>query len=133
MSKSYGNAIRMFDDDKALKKTVMAIVTDSTPVADPKDPGAVVFQLWNLFASPDERREMAARAKQGGLGYGDVKKDLLARLLATFGPMREKRAALEMQTSLVEDVLADGARRARAIAQPTLEAARNAAGLGRPR
>jgi len=133
MSKSYGNTIRMFDDEKALKKSVMAIVTDSTHVEEPKDPGAVVFQLWNLFATPEERREMAERAKRGGLGYGDVKKDLLARLLATFGAMREKRAALEMQQGLVEDVLAEGARRARAIAQPILEAARAAAGLGASR
>ncbi len=133
MSKSYGNTIRMFDGEKALKKAVMAIVTDSTPVAEPKDPGAVVFQLWNLFATPDERREMAERAKRGGLGYGDVKKDLLARLLAAFGPMREKRAALEREPGLVEDVLADGARRARALASPVLRAARDAAGLGPPR
>jgi tryptophanyl-tRNA synthetase len=132
MSKSYGNTIRMFDDEKAVKKAVMAIVTDSTPVEDPKDPGAVVFQLWNLFAAPEERREMAERAKRGGLGYGDVKKDLLARLLATFGPMREKRAALEREAGLVEDVLADGARRARALAAPVLDAARAATGLGAP-
>ncbi len=130
MSKSYDNTIRMFDDEKALKKSVMSIVTDSTPVDEPKDPGAVVFQLWNLFATTDERREMAERAKRGGLGYGEVKKDLLARVLATFGPMRERRAALARRPDEVEDVLADGARRARALAAPVLSAARDRAGLG---
>lgn len=130
MSKSYGNTIRMFDDQKTLKKAVMSIVTDSTPVDEPKDPGAVVFQLWSLFASTEERAEMAQRAKRGGLGYGDVKKDLLARLLAYFAPMRERRSALERDPALVEDVLADGARRARALATPILSAARHAAGLG---
>ncbi len=130
MSKSYGNTIRMFDDEKTIQKAVMAIVTDSTPVAEPKDPGAVVFQLWNLFASPEERREMAERAKRGGLGYGEVKKDLLKRLLAYFGPMRERRAALEGASDIVEEVLDQGARRARRLAAPVLEAARNLAGLG---
>ena len=109
----------------------MSIVTDSTPVEEPKDPGAVLFQLWNLFATTDERREMAERAKRGGLGYGEMKKDLLARVLATFGPMRERRAQLAQRPDDVEDVLADGARRARAIAAPILAAARERAGLGK--
>jgi tryptophanyl-tRNA synthetase len=133
MSKSYGNTIRMFDDERALKKSVMSIVTDSTPVEEPKDPNAVVFQIWSLFASADERSEMQQRAKRGGLGYGDVKKDLLARLLAFFGEMRAKRDALVMQPGVVEDVLADGARRARALGAPILDAAREKAGLGRAR
>ncbi|HBZ71507.1 MAG TPA: hypothetical protein DEP35_18005 [Deltaproteobacteria bacterium] len=122
----------MFDSEKAIQKAVMAIVTDSTPVSEPKDPGAVVFQLWNLFASAEERREMAERAKRGGLGYGEVKKDLAKRLLAYFGPMRERRAALERAPDIVEEVLDQGARRARRLAAPVLEAARNLAGLGVP-
>ena len=132
MSKSYGNTIGMFDEEKVIRKAVMAIVTDSTPVAEPKDPGAVVFQLWNLFASAEERREMAERAKRGGLGYGDVKKDLLKRLLQYFGPMRERRAALERASDIVEEVLDQGARRARTLAAPILEAVRNLSGLGAP-
>ena len=80
--------------------------------------------------SADERAEMAARAVAGGLGYGEVKKDLLARLTARFAPMRERRAALAARPAEVEDVLADGARRARAIAKPVLDACREAAGLG---
>jgi tryptophanyl-tRNA synthetase len=74
---------------------------------------------------------MFARARAGGLGYGDVKKDLLARVLDYFGPMREKREALAKRPDDVEDMLADGARRAVALGAPVLEAARRASGLGR--
>ncbi len=132
MSKSYDNTIPMFAPQKAVKKTVMGIVTDSTPVEDPKDPGTALFQLWSLFASEDERREMEQRARAGGLGYGEVKKDLLRRLLEHFGPMRERRAELTKRPDEVEAVLAEGARRARALGQPVMAAAREAAGLGPP-
>jgi tryptophanyl-tRNA synthetase len=131
MSKSYGNAIAMFAPPGEIKKAVMGIVTDSTPVEAPKDPTTHLFQLWALFASEDERAEMKARATAGGLGYGEVKKDLLARLNERFVPMRERRAALAFRPDEVDDVLADGARRARAIARPVLDACREAAGLGR--
>jgi tryptophanyl-tRNA synthetase len=130
MSKSYGNAIAMFAAPGEVKKAVMGIVTDSTPVEAPKDPSTHLFRLWALFASEPERTEMAARARKGGLGYGEVKKDLLARLTARFAPMRERREALAARPDEVEDVLADGARRARAIARPVLDACREAAGLG---
>jgi tryptophanyl-tRNA synthetase len=129
MSKSYGNAISMFLPEKQIKKAVMKIVTDPTPVEDPKDPKSVVFQLWNLFASAAEREEMAERAKAGGLGYGDVKKELLARLLDYFAPMRALRADFEKRPDDVEDILRDGAARARAIADPVLARCRRAAGF----
>jgi tryptophanyl-tRNA synthetase len=131
MSKSYGNTIRMFWPKKPLKKAVMSIVTDSTPVEEPKDTKAALFQLWSLFATQQERKEMFARAEAGGLGYGDVKKDLLERLLAHFGEMRARRDALAQNPAQLEDVLADGAKRARELGAPVLEAARAAAGLGR--
>jgi tryptophanyl-tRNA synthetase len=130
MSKSYGNAIAMFAAPGEVKKAVMGIVTDSTPVEAPKEPTSHLFQLWSLFASADERDALFARARAGGLGYGEVKKDLLARVNERFAPMRERRAALAMRPDEVEDVLADGARRARAIARPVLDACREAAGLG---
>jgi tryptophanyl-tRNA synthetase len=129
MSKSYGNAIPMFADEKAIKKAVMGIVTDSTPVEDPKDPKAVVFQLWNLFATEAEREQMAERAAAGGQGYGDVKKDLLARLLGYFAPMRQRRADFEERPDDLEDILRTGAQRARALAAPVLAACRDAAGF----
>jgi len=132
MSKSYDNGIPMFTPEKQIKKAVMGIVTDSTPVEDPKDTKAIVFQIWSLFAAPDERKEMFERARAGGLGYGDVKKDLLRRLLEYFGPMRERRADLEKRPDDVEDVLLDGAKRAREIGGPVLDEVRQAAGF-RPR
>jgi tryptophanyl-tRNA synthetase len=130
MSKSYDNTLRMFWPEPRLKKAVMSIVTDSSPVEAPKDTGQVLFQLWSLFAAPAEREEMFARAKAGGLGYGDVKKDLLARLRAYFAPLRERREELAKRPGDVEDVLADGAHRALALAAPVFAAAREAAGLG---
>ncbi len=132
MSKSYANTIAMFASPGEIKKAVMGIVTDSTPVEEPKDPAATVFQLWNLFASEDERRAMAGRARKGGLGYGEVKKDLLARLMAHFAPLRERRERYAARPGDVEQILAEGARRARAIGAPVLAEARDAAGLGPP-
>ena len=132
MSKSYDNGIPMFTPKKQIEKAVMGIVTDSTPVEDPKDTKATVFEIWSLFAAPEEREEMFARARRGGLGYGDVKKDLLRRLLAYFGPMRERREDLEQRPDDVESVLLDGAKRAREIGAPILDEVRHAAGF-RPR
>jgi tryptophanyl-tRNA synthetase len=130
MSKSYGNAIPMFAAPKAVKKAVMGIVTDSTPVEEPKDTKAAVFQIWSLFAEDAEREDLFARATAGGLGYGDVKKDLHRRVEALFEPMRERRAALEAKPDEVEAILSEGGRRAREIGRPVLDACRQAAGLG---
>ena len=130
MSKSYDNVIRMFWPEKQIKKAVMGVVTDSTPVDAPKDTKAPVFQLWSLFANEADRKEMFERAKKGGIGYGDLKKDLFERLLEYFGPMREKREDLARRPDDVEDILAAGARRARELGAPVVAAARDAAGLG---
>lgn len=133
MSKSYDNTIKMFASKKQVKKSVMGIVTDSTPVEDPKETDQPVFELWSLFATADERAEMVARARAGGLGYGDVKKDLLERLMDYFEPMRARRAEFEGKPEAIEEILRDGVERARALATPILEACRDAAGLGVPR
>jgi tryptophanyl-tRNA synthetase len=130
MSKSYDNTIPLFASAKATRKAVMSIVTDSTPVDAPKDTGTVLFQLWSLFASESERKELFRRAEAGGAGYGEVKKDLLERMLGFFEPVRERHAELQDRPDFVEDALASGARRARAIGAPVLAAAREAAGLG---
>ena len=98
---------------------------------EPKKWELPVFQLWSLFADAAERKEMRARAEAGGLGYGDAKKDLLERVLRHFAPFRERREDWERRPDDVEDVLADGVRRAREIGGPLLEQARSAAGLGR--
>jgi len=133
MSKSYGNTISMFAAKGAVKKSVMGIMTDSTPVEDPKDTSQALFELWSLFATASEREEMFGRAAAGGLGYGDVKKDLLSRLMDYFEPMRARRAALEEKPDEIEAILRVGAGRARELAMPVLEACRSAAGLGPPK
>ncbi|MDJ0790039.1 MAG: tryptophan--tRNA ligase [Myxococcota bacterium] len=130
MSKSYDNTLGMFWPQKQLKKAVMSIVTDSTPVEDPKDTDHALFQLWALFADEAERDAYFERARAGGLGYGDAKKDLLKRILDYFGPMRERREDWAKRPADLEDVLRDGARRARERVRPVLDAAREAAGLG---
>ena len=130
MSKSYDNTIAMFAEKKQIKKSVMGIVTDSNGVDDPKDPAAPVFQLWNLFAEADDQKAMAERARAGGLGYGDVKKDLLERILDFFSEMRQRREQFESRPDDVEAILRQGAEKARAMAAPVLEGCRLAAGLG---
>lgn len=130
MSKSYDNTLGLFDPDKVIKKKIMGIVTDSTPVEDPKDPeNNTIFQLYSLLATPEQAAEMAASYRRGGVGYGEYKKQLLAAYLEYFGAAREKRAALEQDLGTVEDVLAQGAQRARAVARETLEAVRAAVGV----
>src|SRR5262249_32688148 len=95
MSKSYGNTIDIFAEGNALKKVVMGIVTDSTPLEAPKDPARCnVFALYSLFATEEEKAALAARYRAGGLGYGEVKKMLLGKINDTFGPVRERRKEL---------------------------------------
>jgi tryptophanyl-tRNA synthetase len=130
MSKSYGNTIEIFAEGKALRKTVMSIVTDSTPVSEPKDPGKCnVYALYGLFASEEEKAALAERYRAGGLGYGEVKSMLLEKIDAYFGPARTKRKQLAENSGLVEEVLRKGAQRARAEASTTMAAVREAVGM----
>jgi len=131
MSKSYGNVIPMFAPRGRIKKAVMGIVTDSTPVEAPKDWDAPLFRLWSLLAGAGEREAWRKRAEAGGLGYGEVKKDLLARVLEHFAPLRERREDWARRPDDVEDVLARGVRRAREVGGRVLAEARRRAGLGR--
>jgi tryptophanyl-tRNA synthetase len=131
MSKSYGNTIEIFAEGKALQKPVMSIVTDSTPVESPKDPEkCTVFTLYSLFAGEEEQTALAARYRAGGLGYGEVKKMLLEKINAFFGPIREKRKQLAAQPEYVEEVLRKGAQKARAEARQTMALVRQAVGMG---
>ena len=130
MSKSYGNAIEIFGDPKAIKKKIMSIKTDSTPLEDPKDPQTCnLFTIFKLMAPPQEVEEVAAAYHRGGLGYGTVKKRLAELCEERFGPARERRAELEADPDRVEDVLADGAKRARAVAQQVMARVREACGI----
>src|SRR5256886_11416514 len=91
MSKSYGNTIDIFGDEKETRKRVMSIVTDSQPVEAPKDPrNSTIFQLYSLFATTSEKDEMRARFEKGGTGYGDFKKQLFENLWEYFRPMRKR-------------------------------------------
>ncbi|MBW8035767.1 MAG: tryptophan--tRNA ligase [Planctomycetes bacterium] len=131
MSKSYGNTIGIFESEKAVKKKVMSIVTDSTPVEEAKDPEKCnVFALLKLVASEDELGEWEAKYRNGGMGYGAAKKRLLELLLEYFAPYREKREELAKMEGYVEEVLKSGAERARAVACVTLDRVRKAMGIG---
>ena len=121
MSKSYGNTIDIFAEGAELKSSVMRVVTDSTPVADPKDPDKDnVFALYSLFASPEERDALARRYRAGGLGYGDAKKMLIAKIDEAFASARERRRDLEKDPARVEAVLRRGAEKANAVANATM-------------
>jgi tryptophanyl-tRNA synthetase len=131
MSKSQGNTIPIFDEGKSLKKKVMGIETRLVDLADPLDwREDLVFALYALFASPDEIATMRGNYERGGFGFGNAKKALLEKIDAHMAPFRERLRVLAADPALVEDVLADGARRARAVIGPTLERARAACGLG---
>lgn len=129
MSKSRGNLLRLFAPEKELKKEVMGIVTDSTPLEAPKDPATcTVFKLYGLVAPPDAVATMAANYRAGGYGYGHAKKDLLAALLdgfarerATFDTLMADRAELDRQ-------LAKGAEKARQVASVVLRRVRDRLG-----
>jgi tryptophanyl-tRNA synthetase len=130
MSKSYGNTIEIFAEGKELKRAVMGIETQLKDLADPLDPDEdIVFALYSLFATPDERQAMADGYRAGGYGFGRAKKELLAKIESTFAPFRARRNELLQRPDDVEDVLRDGARRAREVARATIDAARAACGL----
>lgn len=134
MSKSYKNTIPLFATGKALKERVMNIKTDSKGLDEPKDPDTCnVFALYKLFAAAAERDEMAARYRAGGYGYGHAKKALLEVIEARFADARARRARYDQRPSEVEDVLVEGARRARAVAQGVTERALRAAGVATAR
>lgn len=135
MSKSYGNTIPIFAAGKALKKAVNAIVTDSKdPKQGPLDPTTCnAFAIYGLFASPEEREALARRYREDRTfpGYGVTKQAIVEKMDQRFGPARERYEALKKPGSELEDILREGARKARALAQETLEACREACGLGK--
>ena len=130
MSKSYGNTIDIFGDEKETRKRVMGIVTDSIPVEASKDPNSsTIFQLYSLVASNDEAAAMREAFQRGGSGYGDFKKQLFAKLWDYFEPMRQRREEILRNNSYVEDVLTQGAKKANAVANRVMARVRTAVGL----
>jgi tryptophanyl-tRNA synthetase len=131
MSKSYGNNIDIFGDEKETRKRVMSIVTDSTPVEAPKEASrSTIFQLYSLVAPQNEIAEMRERFQRGGTGYGDFKKQLFEKLWDYFAPMRKRREEILADKSYIDNVLARGARRANEIADQVMTRVRKAVGLG---
>jgi tryptophanyl-tRNA synthetase len=130
MSKSYGNTIELFLPEKVLRKKIMSIVTDSTPVEAPKDPtNSAIISLYKLLATPELVATMENEFRAGGIGYGEFKKRLFEVIWETFAPMRRRRAELEADPGYVDQVLANGASRAQAVAQQTMTKVRRAVGL----
>ncbi len=131
MSKSYGNTIDLFGDEKATRKKIMSIVMDSRTPAEPK-PDAdqnLAVQLLKLVAPADVATDFETRLRSGGLGYGDLKKALFEHYWNHFAEARARRASLAANLDYVDGVLRDGAARARTLATSVLKRARKAAGL----
>jgi tryptophanyl-tRNA synthetase len=129
MSKSYGNTIEIFGEEKVIRKQVMSIVTDSTPLEQPKNPETCnVFKIYALFAAPDQKAEMVQKYRAGGFGYGDAKKETFALLWEYFRPHREQRAELAKNPGEVQKILQKGTDKARAEITKTLKLVREKTG-----
>lgn len=132
MSKSYDNTIDIFDSGKTLKKKVMAVVTDSTPLEEPKDPDTChVYALIRLFAGQERQREIRRKYKSGGFGYGHAKKELLSLVEDYYEEARVRRNELERRPDTVRDMLRDGGRKARERAEQVMGPVREAVGIVR--
>ena len=130
MSKSYGNTIDIFMEEKALRKRVMSIVTDSTPLEEPKDPQrSTIVELYSLVAAPQALEVMREEFRAGGVGYGHFKQRLFEEIWEYFAPIRARREELLADPERVDAVLRDGAERARDIAARTMDRVREAVGL----
>jgi tryptophanyl-tRNA synthetase len=130
MSKSYGNTLPLFGSPAALKKLVRRIPTDSVPVEEPKDPGSsAVFQIYAQVADPKTVAAAADRLRAGGVGWGEVKALLLEELETRFAPMRERYDELMTPSSELDQILADGAQKARRRAGAVLGKVRSAIGI----
>lgn len=131
MSKSYNNTIGLFEEESPLKKKIMRIVTDATPVEDPKPTDdSSILKLYKLVATNEEYDALVADFKKGGRGYGDYKKQLFQKIWDFFAEARERRAQIVAQPGYVDDVLQAGAAKARVVARRTLDRVRHAVGLG---
>ena len=131
MSKSYGNTIEIFGDEKSLKKKIMGIQMDSRTPAEPKPDAEknLAVQLLKLVAPANVGKEFEEKLRAGGLGYGDLKKALFENYWNYFADARTKRTELVTNVDYVNQVLADGARKARTLAQTILKRARKNCGL----
>ena len=131
MSKSYDNTIPIFADEKTLRKRVMLIQTDATPVAEPKNPDTCnLYALLKLFAAPERLQEIDDLYVHGGAAYGYLKQELFELINARFAPARERKKALLANPEHIRDLLRQGAEKAREKGARTLALARERVGLG---
>jgi tryptophanyl-tRNA synthetase len=130
MSKSYGNTIELFLPENALRKKVMAIKTDSTPVDQPKPvENSTILALYRLVASDADYSEMRDSFLNGGTGYGQYKNQLFEAIRDYFAPMRKRREEFLQNLDTLHRILAEGAERARAAAEKVMKRVREATGL----
>ncbi len=131
MSKSYGNTIEIFGEEKATRKKIMSLVMDSRTPQEPKPDAEknLAIQLLKLVAPPAVARDYESRLRAGGLGYGDLKKALFEHYWNCFAAARARRAELAANMDYVQQVLREGAAKARAVAQGVLKKAKAVSGL----
>ncbi len=130
MSKSYGNTIDLFLEEKALRKQIMRIVTDPTPVEEAKNPDTCnIFQIYRLFLDKEETEALRQRYLTPGLRYGDVKQELFETARDFFAPYTEKRKELLTDPEGIRKILTAGADKARYVANKTLRKVRKKGGL----
>ena len=129
MSKSYGNVINMFAPAKEIKKQIMNIVTDSTPLEEPKNPDNNIVKLYSLFASSAETEILKEKFLAGNFGYGHAKNELFEKFMDYFGPYRQKREELLNNMDYVYEILRNGTKKARSVASGKLEIVRDIVGL----
>lgn len=130
MSKSYGNTIGMFEEEKPLRKKIMGLKTDTTPIEAPKPTeNSNILALYKLVASGADYDQMVAEFQSGGVGYGDFKKRLFEAIWTYFAPMRARRAEILADSDYVDRVLKEGAEKANALATPVMQRVRKAVGL----
>ncbi len=131
MSKSYGNYIGLFEKADDIRKKVMKIVTDSKGVDEKKEPESCnVFKLYQLFATPAEQEALANRYRSGGMGYGHAKQELFEVIEREVSPLRTNYEKWMAEPERLTEILASGAKKARAVAQKTIVEVRNALGIG---
>ena len=130
MSKSYGNIVPLFAPEKDLRKTIMRITTNSQSVEEPKDPGASqIFTLYKLFADDDEQAALASRYQAGGMGWGEAKEELFRAANRVLSPIRQRYEEIMTDIPSLDNILRQGAEKARPIAAATLKRFREAAGV----
>ena len=128
MSKSYNNTIPLFADENNLRKLINKIVTDSTGPNEPKSLDNTIYRLYQLFGTKQETENFAKKL-ENGLSWGEAKKELFTIMNNTLGPMREKYEYLQAHRELVDEILKNGAKKAREYAKTHLAQIRNAIGV----